>query len=87
MSKVHKTEPKAPPRGLARRHGFLEALSRMPYFETWDSGEAVLPEGFTEDEAVPIIIRQHHVKLIPRRVRRDMAKKLAKRGFQAMRGL
>jgi hypothetical protein len=28
-----------------------------------------------------------HVRLIPRRVRRDMAKKLAKRGFQAMRGL
>lgn len=70
------------PRQTERRARFDVAFSQMPRWETWTTQHKALPE-FTEDEAVPLITTRHHAKLIPRRVRRDMARQRSKREYRS----
>lgn len=85
------------PRQTERRARFLVALNDMPRFETWTTEDWGTPtqtvatnnytgmhgEAFVEKsvEEEPPRIRQH-VKLIPRKVRRDMARKLSQRKYR-----
>lgn len=65
-----------------RRARFLSAFSDMPRFETWETEHEALPEGFTIEEAIPVIVKRQHVKLIPRSVRRDMARHLSRHQYR-----
>jgi len=85
------------PRQAERRARFLAALNDMPRFETWTTEDYSVPaqnvatnnyismygEMLVEKtvEVEPPRIRQH-VKLIPRKVRRDMARKLSQRKYR-----
>jgi hypothetical protein len=69
-------------RQTERRKLFQFAMAQMPLWETWTTEREVLPEGFTAAEAVPTIVKRNHVKMIPRRVRRSMARDLAKRRWE-----
>lgn len=83
-----------------RKSRFEFALTQMPMWETWEEERPPRPPepevtetsmyGITAElaprvEHVSRII--HHVKLIPRSVRRDMARKRAKREYCAHHGL
>lgn len=86
------------PRQTERRARSETALNDMPRWETWQTEdwnvpprtvatnnygmyEAGLPSVAKTVEVEPPRIRQH-VKLIPRRVRRDMARKKSSREFR-----
>lgn len=85
------------PRQTERRAMFFAALNAMPRFETWTTEDWNAPtrtvainnytsmygEAFVEKSVAvePPRIRQH-VKLIPRSVRRDMARKLSQRKYR-----
>lgn len=81
------------PRQAERRARFFAALSDMPRFETWTTEDWSAPAQTVATnmyeaglvtkkvEVEPPRIRRH-VKLIPRRVRRDMARKLAQRKYR-----
>ncbi len=85
-------------RQTERRKFFVDAFSKMPLWETWETKDYDVPPKTvvtsmyqagmdavtTKVEVEPPKVR-HHVKLIPRRVRRSMARDLAKRGWQATR--
>lgn len=88
------------PRQGERRARFLAALNDMPRLETWTTGgrdelsesDAVsMYEAGVRAVAEPMGIEsprvRQHVKLIPRRVRRDMARQLSRRQYRADRGL
>ncbi len=69
-------------RQIERRKMVEMAFSQMPLWEAWTTEHEVLPEGFTADEAVPTLVKRNHARTIPRRVRRSMARDLAKRRWQ-----
>ena len=83
------------PRQAERRARFFAALNDMPRLETWTTEDYSAPpqtvatniyqaglDAVTKTvEVEPPRIR-HHVKLIPRRVRRDMARKLSRRKYR-----
>lgn len=83
------------PRQYERRARFLAALKDMPRFETWTTEDYSVPpqtvatnmyeaglQAVTKAvEIEPPRIR-HHARLIPRRVRRDMARKLSQRQYR-----
>ena len=86
------------PRQTERRGRFFAALNDMPRFETWTTENHNAPPRTVATniyevglvtkkvEVEPPRIRQH-VKLIPRRVRRDMARKLSLRQYRVDHGL
>ena len=88
------------PRQSERRARFLAAFSDMPRFEMWTTEdwsvppqtvatnmyEAGLDTVTKKVEVEPPRVRQH-VKLIPRHVRRDMARQLSRRRYRADRNL
>lgn len=61
-------------RQQSRRVAFQYAFSQMPYFETWIKREADHTAGDPRKWKP-----EYDFKTIPRRKRRDMARKLAKR--------
>lgn len=88
-------------RQIERRARFQFALSKMPLWETWETSDAPdiqpserddlvsmydLSAVFPSEPGEPPRIR-HHCKVIPRRVRRSMARDLAKREFRNEREL
>lgn len=61
----------------------FQALFRsMPMWETWTTEQEVLLWEHPRQIAMSV---KAHCKVIPRRVRRDMARQRAKREFQASR--
>jgi hypothetical protein len=58
------------PRQQRRREAFQRLLDAMPRFEVWVT-TYIDGDGETQE--------RHHVKVIPRRIRRDMARRRAKR--------
>jgi hypothetical protein len=68
-------------RQVARRELFQSALTKMPYFETWtESHEILVWENPRQVETVT----RGNFRRVPRRIRRSMARDLAKRQFQTL---
>ena len=74
-----------------RREHFQSAFAKMPKFETWTTETGKISATFRMIEGrlklTDVSATRHHVKIIPRRVRRSMARALAKREFRATREL
>ncbi len=70
-------------RQIERQKLFEMAFANMPLWETWttEDGKVSATYQMVDDglKLVDMSATRHHVKVIPRRVRRDMARKLAKR--------
>ncbi len=79
------------PRQGERWARFQVAFRNMPTFETWDTedGKPSVTYEVVDGQAklVELGTTRHHVRLIPRRVRRSMARDLAKRQLRAECGL
>ena len=74
------------PRQYERRARFQSALNDMPRFETWTTYHDDVGHYYLKDD--PAITRKkEHAKLVPRKVRRDMARQLSKRQYRAEHGL
>jgi len=89
-----------PSRQVVRRSAFLRVFDRMPTFETWETEDYNVPpkvvatnmyqaglEAVTKKVEVEPPKVRHHFRLIPRWVRRSMARDLMKREFRAAREL
>jgi hypothetical protein len=73
-----------------RRERFQTVLAQMPAWETWSDERSVLTDAEYFNacrDSMKILEREtctiHHVKLIPRSVRRDMARQRSLREFRA----
>lgn len=68
---------------------FQAAFRSMPTFETWTTEDGKPSATYKMVDGhlklVEFGATRHHVKIIPRRVRRSMARDLAKRQFRADR--
>lgn len=63
-------------RQVRRREAFQSALATMPRWEKWTTEyQAVIWANPREERTV----KREHCKLIPRRIRRDMARQRSKR--------
>ncbi len=69
------------PRQSVRRELFQEAVSRMPYWEVWTREVGLMPVDGELREA------KQDFKPVHRRKRREMARKLAARGWKTLNGL
>ena len=72
-------------RQTIRRKRFEFLLAQMPFWETWIT-DHVEEIGYDQFNDVPILreSQRQHVKLIPRRVRRDMARKRMQREMRVV---
>lgn len=74
-----------------RRRRFEFALTKMPLWETWTTEDGKVSATYQMVDGhlklVDVSATRHHVKIVLRRVRRSMARDLAKREFRAERGL
>lgn len=70
-----------------RRHRFQAAFTQMPLWEVWTTTHQAYTGFFDVLNRPEIIdVKRNHVKSIPRRLRRTMARARAKREWQAMKG-
>lgn len=78
-------------RQTERRERFLTAFRSMPVFETWDTEDGKLSATYEMVDGrlalVEIGATRHHCKVIPRRLRRSMARELSRREYRAVRGI
>lgn len=76
------------PRQQERRERFEAALGRMPIWETWSTTFKV-DTGLRDMEGERILEDAHrnYAKLIPRRLRRSMARDLSRKEYREARGL
>ncbi len=70
------------PRQTERRLRFLAVLNEMPRLETWATDRVIVIGVDENGEDITKPGLRHHVKLIPRRVRRDMARKRSSREYR-----
>ena len=78
-------------RQTERRERFLSAFRSMPIFETWDTEDGKPSATYKMVDGRLKLIEfgatRHHCKVIPRRVRRSMARNLSRREYRTVRGL
>ena len=66
-----------------RRTKFHQLLALMPMLETWETTHTVNIGTFHEPELEQVT--KAHVRIVPRRIRRDMARKRFQREWKAAR--
>ena len=66
-----------------RRTQFHQLLALMPMLETWETTHTVNVGTFREPELEEVT--RHHVRSVPRHIRRDMARKRFQREWKAAR--